>query len=96
MTSAKRQIANTIWERLLKLLEGLTSAGPSQKAAIVEQMVEILGEHCRKAPAGAAAVTGKEVMSLLIDLQQTLEEGKDDQIQVVALRAVLESLESLE
>jgi Ca-activated chloride channel family protein len=90
--SAKQKLANSIWERLLKLLEGLANAGPSQKAAILEQMVEILGEHCRKAPAGADAVIGKEVMSLLIDLQQSVEEGKDDQTQVVALRAVLESL----
>lgn len=95
MKDSRARLVVTIWTRLLELLGQLVAAlTGGKKAAIVDEMIEALGDHCRTIPAGdPEATTGKEVMSLLVDLQQTIEEGKDEETQVVALRAVLESLE---
>ena len=92
--SSKRDSVATVWTFLLGLLQQLAAALGGEKLAILEQMMERLGEHCRTTRSGSPeATTGKEVMSLLVDLQQTVEDGKDDTAQVEALRAVLESLE---
>lgn len=86
--------SKSIWSTLLDLLRQLIEALAERKLSILEQMMEKLGDHCRTTPAGSAqARTGKEVMSLLVDLRQTLEDGHEETSQVEALRAVLESLE---
>jgi Ca-activated chloride channel family protein len=82
-----------IWTVLLEMLERLVAAEASARLPILEQMIDALGEHCRKIPSGStAANSSKEVMSLLIDLQQTLYDHKDPEAQFEQLRSVLKSL----
>jgi Ca-activated chloride channel family protein len=85
----------SIWRRLLRLLEQLLVALMGQKLALLEQMIEQLGEHARQTPMSPSEeTTVREVMSLLVDLQQTVQEGQEEKGQVEAVRSVLKSLDS--
>jgi hypothetical protein len=80
--------------RLLELLDELVNAQPQDKLVLVEQMIEALGQHCRKAAAGSRDLSdGQEVMSLLLDLQQCLQDGKDEDALTSRLRTLLAFLE---
>jgi Ca-activated chloride channel family protein len=92
--SAKKDTAKAggpagLWQTLLDDLDRLVAADHADRA-IVEKMITALGAHCRQAAAGSPeANAGKEVMSLLIDLQQALESGENLTQAVTALRATL-------
>ncbi len=79
---------------LLELLEQVAKAPRSEKAALLDRMVEALGDYCRKLSANSSeASTGKAVMSLLVDLKQAVEDGDDSTAPTTELRAMLESLD---
>lgn len=90
----RQSAAPSIWMRLLELLDELVNAQPQDKLVLVEQMIEALGQHCRKAAAGSRDLSdGQEVMSLLLDLQQCLQDGKDEDALTSRLRTLLAFLE---
>lgn len=89
----KREQPPTIWETLLKLLEQLPFTPPPSRAALLEKMIQTLGDYCRKlATNSSEANTGKAIMSLLVDLQQVIDEGDDPTRASNILRQELEAL----
>ena len=89
----RQQRPSTIWEVLLRLLEEVTAAPIPHKAALLEKMIESLGDYCRKLAANSSeSATGKAIMSLMVDLKQAVDDGADTNRPTLLLRVELESL----
>ena len=91
----KRELPPGVWRLLLELLDKLKASPQNQKAALVEQMIGALEEHCRTLPVDHKEVRlGKTVMSFLVDLRQAINEGWDETLPFEDLRGALESIRS--
>lgn len=82
----------SVWQALLELLKQARAAFGSERVALLQAMSDRLGQHARSAEAAHRGTTIREVMSLLVDLQQQAEEGQEDEADWNTLTAVLASL----
>jgi Ca-activated chloride channel family protein len=80
----------SIWTVLLEMLDRLVAAPRDEQDAILDLMVERLGEFCRTAPRGSAGESlGKQVMSSLVDLAQAAAQDEREAL-IAAIRKALE------